>query len=476
MSTDELETTRNVGQRITGSNALKGISELMRWTEAELKEGKKLGFADLIRADISDGQAFGQKPLTFPRQVVCACAFPDIADHMPLPHDVVSRANEILHNCPGNTVGSVILGGHPTVRRHVADYISHRDSVEVNPENVWITNGVFHGVSLVLDALKRRSNGKPPGVLACLPLYTSYFSMLQDKGYYEAYYYLYEDRNWSHNVSWMQEALDESRKHCTPRFLFLVNPSNPPGTVLSKNEIEGVIRFAHKNKLTILADEVFEHNVYNNRRPFHTVRKILNAMGAPYRAMPLISFSSISKGFAAEGGLQSGYFEAINLDPVDEANLEHIMEEVLPPMLSQVALDCFVRPPDPGEPSHDVYFKEKAVILSSLAERAKLAEHRLNTIEGIQCSPVHATMAAYPRISIPQKAVEHALSQGKEPDVFYAEELLRQKGVCVTPGSAFGRLPGRYYIRVTILPPKDKLVELFDRLESFHEEFLAKYS
>ncbi|KAL1429218.1 hypothetical protein MTO96_016549 [Rhipicephalus appendiculatus] len=303
----------------------------------------------------------------------------------------------------------------------------------------------------------------------------SYFDMLRDKGYYEAYYYLDEDCNWTHNLSWMQETLDSSRKHCTPRLLLLVNPSNPPGTVLSEKELEEIIQFAYKNQLIILADEIFEHNVYSNKRPFYSMRKIIDAMGAPYTRIPVVTFSSISKGFAAEGGLQAGYLEAVNLDQVDQRNLEHLMEEILPPMLSQVALDCFVKPPRPGEPSYELYAKEKAFILNSLAERAELTVERLNAIEGIHCSPVQGSMAAYARVQIPEKAIEEAQSRGKEPDVFYAEELFKSKGVSVAPGSAFGRLPGRFYIRVTILQPRDKLQELFHRLKLFHEDFLAKY-
>ncbi|KAH7982575.1 hypothetical protein HPB52_005764 [Rhipicephalus sanguineus] len=120
--------------------------------------------------------------------------------------------------------------------------------------------------------------------------------------------------------------------------------------------------------------------------------------------------------------------------------------------------------------------QEKAFILNSLAERAELAVERLNAIEGIHCSPVEGSMAAYARVLIPERAIEEAQRQGKEPDVFYAEELLKSKGVSVAPGSAFGKLPGRFYIRVTILQPRDKLLELFHRLKLFHEDFLAKYA
>lgn len=450
-------------------NILKAIRDI----QDQLNEGKRFDFPYLIRGDISDGHRLGIKPITFLRQVASLCAFPDISDHMP--KDVVERMREILDNCPGGSIGSAVFQGHPIIRQHIADYISRRDLVEARTENVWITSGVLHGFSIVLQVLKRRFNGKPPGVITCVPQYMGYTTLLQDQGYCEACYYLDEDHGWAHNTADMQKALDAARSRCVPRCFLLVNPANPPSTVLSEQQLQDIIRFAYRNQLIILADEIFEHNVYTNKRPFHSVRKIMNSMGTPYSRTQLVAFNSISKGFAAEPGLQAGYFEAVNLDSIDRANLQHAMMESLPPMMCQVALDCLVKPPSPGDASYEMYSKEKAFIIDSLAERARMAEERLNAIEGIHCSPVQGSMAAYPRMTIPAKAIEEAQRQKKEADVFYAEELLRRKGVCVTPSSAFGRLPGKFHMRITILPPKDRLMEMFDRLETFQKELMAEY-
>ncbi|KAH7957302.1 hypothetical protein HPB52_017238 [Rhipicephalus sanguineus] len=225
-------------------------------------------------------------------------------------------------------------------------------------------------------------------------------------------YYLDEDHGWAHNTDEMQKALDASKSVCVPRCLLLVNPANPPSTVLSMKQLQDIIMFAHKNHLIILADEVFEYNIYDINHPFHSVRKVMNTMSAPYSRTALISFNSLAKGFTVEAGLRSGYFEAINLDSVDQAYLEEAMEADRPSMLSQVrlkaALDCIVRPPGLGDPSYELYTKEKTSTLDSLARRAKMAEKRLNAIPGFHCGPVQGSMAAYARITIPAKAIEEA--------------------------------------------------------------------
>lgn len=446
------------------------ISEI----EDQLKNGKRLGFPYLVRGDIADGHMMGFRPVTFLRQVVSVCSFPEIADNMP--SDVAQRARDILSHCPGGSIGSIPLLNHPVIHEHIAEYISQRDFVRAKPEDVWVTNGVIHGFSIILQVLKRRLNGRPPGALTCVPQFLRFYTLLKRYGYHEMGYYLDEDRGWAHNVDEMQKALNESKSVCVPRCLLLINPSNPPGTVLSRQQLQDIIVFAHKNHLIILADEVFEHNTYDSKLPFCSVRNVMNSMGLPYSRTPLVSFNSISKGYACEAGLRSGYFEAINLDSVDQENLEEAMGGYRPSVLCQAALDCIVKPPELGDPSYELYAKERTSTLESLAKRVKMAEERLNAIEGFHCGPVQASMAAYPRVDIPAKAIEEAKRMNKEADVFYAEELLKNKGVTLVPSSAFGRLPGRYHFRIIILSPEDKLVELFDRLEAFHKDFMVKYA
>jgi aspartate/methionine/tyrosine aminotransferase len=66
----------------------------------------------------------------------------------------------------------------------------------------------------------------------------------------------------------------------------------------------------------IIADEVYQDNVYKEGAKFHSFRKILESMGDPYKNnVELLSLNSISKGILGECGLRGGYMEAHNLDP-----------------------------------------------------------------------------------------------------------------------------------------------------------------
>ncbi|XP_035224929.1 alanine aminotransferase 2-like [Stegodyphus dumicola] len=145
-------------------------------------------------------------------------------------------------------------------------------------------------------------------------------------------------------------------------------------------------------------------------------------------------------------------------------------------VLGQAAMDCVVNPPQKGEPSYELYRKEKTAVLESLKERAALVAKTFNSMKGIKCNEVAGAMYAFPRITLPKKAIEKANSLGQAPDFFYAMQLLENTGICVVPGSGFGQVPGTHHFRTTILPQTEKLKIMLKRLEEYHEKFLAEYS
>lgn len=54
------------------------------------------------------------------------------------------------------------------------------------------------------------------------------------------------------------------------------------------------------------------------------------------------------------------------------------------------------------------HIQERTATLSALAEKAKLTEQVLNTVQGISCNPVQGAMYSFPRITIPEKAIKEA--------------------------------------------------------------------
>lgn len=88
------------------------------------------------------------------------------------------------------------------------------------------------------------------------------------------------------------------------------------GQCLSYDNLKEIVKFAYEEKLVLMADEVYQENVYQDERPFVSTKKVMMDMGAPYsNSVELCSFHTVSKGSAGECGLRGGYFEATNIHP-----------------------------------------------------------------------------------------------------------------------------------------------------------------
>lgn len=59
------------------------------------------------------------------------------------------------------------------------------------------------------------------------------------------------------------------------------------------------------------------------------------------------------------------------------------------------------------------YMSEKRSILGSLKQRAEILVAALNTLEGVTCNTAEGALYAFPRVSLPARAVETATSMGE---------------------------------------------------------------
>lgn len=395
-----------------------------------------------------------------------------------IPDDAKQRAQEILGGCNGQSVGSYSdSAGIPVIRQHVAEYIERRDGgIPSDWQNIVLSAGASGAIKAILSLLRCSIDGKRPGVMVPIPQYPLYSATIAEFDMEQVGYYLDESKNWGLDIVELQRALDESKKVCVPRAIVVINPGNPTGQVLTKENIQEIIKFAYKEKLFIFADEVYQDNIYAPGSQFHSFKKVLTEMGEPYNKMELASFMSCSKCYMGECGIRGGYAELLNLCPdVKAMLLKSLSAQLCPTTIGQACMDAVVNPPKPGEPSYDLWLKEKTQILNELKLRAELVAKTFNSIEGFTCNPVQGAMYAFPQIKLPPKAIEAAKKAGQAPDVFYAFQLLENCGICIVPGSGFGQRPGTYHFRTTILPQTDKLKAMLETFRSFHTKFLEQY-
>lgn len=482
---------RNMSSNVTQTLSLDNINENVKrmeyavrgplviragQIERELREGAKKPFNQVIRANIGDCHAMGQRPITFIRQVLACVSDPSLIETSNYPSDVKSRAEELLKATGvGHSAGCYSdSAGVELIRRHCADFISARDGYPSNWEDIVLTTGASEGVRAILALLNTSTTDSlPTGVLIPIPQYPLYTATLAEYGMTAVNYYLDEAHDWALSIEELEKAVSQSRSKCKPKAIVVINPGNPTGSVLTEDNIKQIIAFAKREKLMIIADEVYQHNIYAKGAKFHSFKKVMKDMG---ENLELASLMSASKGYMGECGLRGGYTEIINLDAaVKGVFLKMLSARLCSSVLGQMALDCVVHPPQKGDPSHELHEKEKADVLASLKERATLVAETFNSIPGMKSNQVAGAMYAFPQIELPAKAIEAAKKANQAPDFFYAMELLETTGICIVPGSGFGQIPGTYHFRTTILPQTDKLKLMMEKLKQFHADFTKKY-
>lgn len=202
-------------------------------------------------------------------------------------------------------------------------------------QNIFLTDGASVGVRLCLNAMIRNENDC---VLVPIPQYPLYSASIALYGGNMVGYYLDEEAEWSMNMesikSQMKAARDQGK---VVRGLVFINPGNPTGQCMSKDNLETVVKFANEEGLVLMADEVYQENIYQDKRPFVSCRKAMMDLGGPYSKTELISFHSVSKGVGGECGLRGGYFELTNIMDETVAELYKIVSiNLCPNTIGQV--------------------------------------------------------------------------------------------------------------------------------------------
>lgn len=357
------------------------------------EDSSSLPFDKVISANIGNPQQLDQKPITFFRQVLALLENPKLLDHPDVlestfgyPKDVLERARWLL-----SEIGSVGAysqsAGAPAIRESVARYIEERDGFPADPANVYLSAGASSGVNTLMHIICANPS---TGVLVPIPQYPLYTATLSVLNATCVPYYLDESKSWGTSLEVIKESYEKAVADGTDvRAIVVINPGNPTGASLSESDIQEVIRFAAERKLVVMADEVYQTNVFIGK--FHSFKSVLRQLqkddkDGTFEHVELASLHSISKGMVGECGHRGGYFELVGFDKEVQAQIFKFISIVLcPPVIGQCLVEMMVNPPKKGEPSFDLYNSEINYIKDGLHKRATALYDAFNKMEGVEC-------------------------------------------------------------------------------------------
>jgi alanine-synthesizing transaminase len=351
------------------------------------------------------------------------------------PHliEAVERAMRDGHN------GYLPSAGIPAAREAVAAEYASR-GVPVSPDRVLITTGTSEGIELALNALADEDDE----VLLPQPTYPLYTAVLA-KINAQTRFYRTDSRQ-----AWLPD-LDHLRTVVTARtrVLVVIDPNNPTGAVYPPAIRRALIQFADNHGLTILADEVYSDVTFEGPSPL---------LGSLDNDAPIISLSSLSKGYLAPGW-RTGWLvvgRTPRLDRVLGAAKKLADGRLCSPGPMQYAVVAALT----GDRSHQVAFRR------ALADRAALTTSALNAIPGVRCVPPRAAFYAMPSVSLPP---------GRS-DEDYVLALLRETGILCVYGSGFGMRPDEGAFRIVFLADPSELASVFADLAAFTRDYLERHA
>ena len=379
----------------------------------------------------------------------------------------------LSQSIPGGTGAYSESKGALVCRQAVARFISRRDGHPCDVEDLFLTDGASPGVHYLMKCLLR---DKRDCVLTPIPQYPLYSATITLYGGTLLPYYLDERSSWGLDVDALAASVASARKagqHV--RALVVINPGNPTGQCLSRANQEQVVRLCAAEGIVLLADEVYQDNVYAEGKSFTSFKKVVSDLGM-LDQVPLVSFNSISKGAVGECGRRGGYFEVTGIDhEVKDQLLKLASMNLCSNVSGQICVALMCDPPQEGQPSYERYAQERSHILASLKRRATVIAKALNALEGVTCNAAEGAMYVFPQLQLPPKAVAAAEAMGKPADFYYCWRLLEATGITVVPGSGFGQADGTWHFRTTFLPPESDMDGVCERITQFHGNFLAEF-
>ncbi len=310
------------------------------------------------------------------------------------------------------------------LREELKSYYLDEYRMDVDIDEIMITTSACQGMWLVMEAILDDGDE----VIIPSPNFPPYPEQVQMAGGKAIFLELLESEDFQINIKRLEESITERTKA-----IIINTPNNPIGSCLSRKTLEDISIIAKKHDLLIIADDIY--TLYSYEAPFIPISSI---EGMRERTITLGSFS---KNFAM-AGWRIGYILA---DPKFIQVFKMINENNV------------YTAPEPSQRAalHALRLRKEiqAMLFEEFKKRSYYAYERLNKLKGIRVMEPKGTFYLFPNIE------GTGLSS-----IEFADKLLKEAGVAVVPGLAFG-CNGDKYIRLAVTLNIEKMKEAFDRIE-----------
>ncbi|KAF4526292.1 hypothetical protein B566_EDAN013653 [Ephemera danica] len=215
---------------------------------------------------------------------------PTIFGNLSPPAEVINAVVESVQSLKYNGYAPCV--GYEEARTAVAKY-SSTEEITVSPK-FW-NKTVHHkdvllvsGCSCALDLCISVLSNPGQNIVIPRPGFSIYRTLAEGLGVQVKYYDLLPERQWQVDISQLESVVDSNTAA-----IVVNNPSNPCGSVYSREHLADIVTVAERARVPIIADEIYEHFVFSDQQ-FHP-------MASVSRNVPILSCSGLTKRFLVPG-------------------------------------------------------------------------------------------------------------------------------------------------------------------------------
>ena len=333
--------------------------------------------------------------------------------------------------------------GMPAAREAIVNYERSLGIADIEPEDVFIGNGVSEVVNFALMPLLN------PGdeVLVPTPTYSLWSNSVLLAGAKPVYYLCDEASGWNPDVTDLKSKVTSKT-----RAMVIINPNNPTGAVYDVEVLKQMLDVAREHDLMVFSDEIYDRLVMDGLK--HTATASL----AP--DLVVVTMNGLSKSHSL-CGYRCGWMVISGPREKTEAYRQGIVQltslrlcsNALAQLVIPAALEDMETPASMVRPGGR-YYEQRAATLDVLKD-----------IDGLSFVKNSASFYLFPKLDVKKFNITS--------DKVFARDLLHATNILVVPGSGFDWQEPDHF-RLVMLPQAEQLRTAMIRMANFLDGYRQK--
>ncbi|CAG5958381.1 unnamed protein product [Menidia menidia] len=328
--------------------------------------------------------------------------------------------------------------GYLKSRQAVANFCSCPQA-PLEAEDVILTSGCSQAIELAINVLCNPGDN----ILVPCPGFSLYKTLAVSMGIEVKLYNLLPEKSWEIDLQQMESLIDE-RTSC----VIVTNPSNPCGSVFSKEHLQKILQVASKHCVPILADEIYSDMVFPGCSS--------PSLASLSSDVPIISCGGLAKRWLVPGW-RMGWILIHDRNDIFGSEIRQGLVKLSQRILGactiiQGALESILNNTPQSFYSNTIDF---------LKSNSEICFNELSTVPGL--NPVMPSGAMYLMVGID---IYHFPDFNN--DVDFTERLVTEQSVFCLPASAF-EYPNFFRIVVTV--PEHLMTEACARIREFCQRY-----